>query len=582
MRRLMSGNEAIARGAYEAGVTVAAAYPGTPSTEILENIIEYKDYIYSEWAPNEKVATEVAIGASIGGARSLAAMKHVGVNVAADPIFTYAYLGVNGGFVLVTADDPSMHSSQNEQDNRYYAKFAKMAMIEPSDSQECKDFMKEAYRVSEEYDTPVLFRVTTRICHSKSIVELGEREEVSFKPYVKNIPKYVAAPANAKLAHARVEKRLEALEEYSNKSPLNKIEYNNKKIGIISSGVAYQYAKEIFGEDASYLKIGFTYPLPMNLIKEFSQNVEELYVIEELEPYMEEQIKAAGIKCTGKELIPRLYELNPEIIANALLDKVYETKKLDVNPVPRPPVLCPGCPHRGFFYTISKKKNRVVTGDIGCYTLGASQPLEALDTCICMGAGFSAGMGISKAFEVSGRPGKVFGVVGDSTFFHSGITGAIDIVYNKGNMVPVVLDNRITGMTGHQENPGTGKTLMGEPTTEIDVVGVLKAIGYKTVKVVDPCDLKAMEDTVKEAEEATEPYAIVTKRPCVLIKGLPAPKTKCIVDRDKCKECKMCLKVGCPAIFFKDGKAYIEQSMCVGCDVCLQVCKFDAIGRVGE
>jgi indolepyruvate ferredoxin oxidoreductase alpha subunit len=578
----MSGNEAIARGAYEAGVTVAAAYPGTPSTEILENIIEYKDYIYSEWAPNEKVATEVAIGASIGGARSLAAMKHVGVNVAADPIFTYAYLGVNGGFVLVTADDPSMHSSQNEQDNRYYAKFAKMAMIEPSDSQECKDFMKEAYRVSEEYDTPVLFRVTTRICHSKSIVELGEREEVSFKPYVKNIPKYVAAPANAKLAHARVEKRLEALEEYSNKSPLNKIEYNNKKIGIISSGVAYQYAKEIFGEDASYLKIGFTYPLPMNLIKEFSQNVEELYVIEELEPYMEEQIKAAGIKCTGKELIPRLYELNPEIIANALLDKVYETKKLDVNPVPRPPVLCPGCPHRGFFYTISKKKNRVVTGDIGCYTLGASQPLEALDTCICMGAGFSAGMGISKAFEVSGRPGKVFGVVGDSTFFHSGITGAIDIVYNKGNMVPVVLDNRITGMTGHQENPGTGKTLMGEPTTEIDVVGVLKAIGYKTVKVVDPCDLKAMEDTVKEAEEATEPYAIVTKRPCVLIKGLPAPKTKCIVDRDKCKECKMCLKVGCPAIFFKDGKAYIEQSMCVGCDVCLQVCKFDAIGRVGE
>ncbi|WP_372994976.1 indolepyruvate ferredoxin oxidoreductase subunit alpha [Lutispora sp.] len=582
MRRLMSGNEAIARGAYEAGVTVAAAYPGTPSTEILENIIEYKDYIYSEWAPNEKVATEVAIGASIGGARSLAAMKHVGVNVAADPIFTYAYLGVNGGFVLVTADDPSMHSSQNEQDNRYYAKFAKMAMIEPSDSQECKDFMKEAYRVSEEYDTPVLFRVTTRICHSKSIVELGEREEVSFKPYVKNIPKYVAAPANAKLAHARVEKRLEALEEYSNKSPLNKIEYNNKKIGIISSGVAYQYAKEIFGEDASYLKIGFTYPLPMNLIKEFSQNVEELYVIEELEPYMEEQIKAAGIKCTGKELIPRLYELNPEIIANALLDKVYETKKLDVNPVPRPPVLCPGCPHRGFFYTISKKKNRVVTGDIGCYTLGASQPLEALDTCICMGAGFSAGMGISKAFEVSGRPGKVFGVVGDSTFFHSGITGAIDIVYNKGNMVPVVLDNRITGMTGHQENPGTGKTLMGEPTTEIDVVGVLKAIGYKTVKVVDPCDLKAMEDTVKEAEEATESYAIVTKRPCVLIKGLPAPKTKCIVDRDKCKECKMCLKVGCPAIFFKDGKAYIEQSMCVGCDVCLQVCKFDAIGRVGE
>lgn len=578
----MSGNEAIARGAYEVGVTVAAAYPGTPSTEILENMIEYKDCIYSEWAPNEKVAAEVAIGASIGGARSLAAMKHVGVNVAADPIFTYAYLGVNAGFVLVTADDPSMHSSQNEQDNRYYAKFAKMAMVEPSDSQECKDFLKEAFRVSEEFDTPILFRVTTRICHSKSIVELGEREEVPYKPYVKNIPKYVSTPANAKLAHPRVEKRLEALEEYSNKSPLNRIEYNNKKIGIITSGIAYQYAKEVFGSDASYLKIGFSYPLPMNLIKEFAENVEELYVIEELEPFMEEQIKAAGIKCKGKELIPRIYELNPEIIANAMLDKVYETKKLEVEPVPRPPVLCPGCPHRGFFYTMSKKKNRVVTGDIGCYTLGASQPLEALDTCICMGAGFSAGMGISKAFEVSGRQGKVFGVVGDSTFFHSGITGAIDIVYNKGNMIPVVLDNRITGMTGHQENPGTGKTLMGEPTIEIDVVEVLKAIGYKTVKVVDPCDLKAMEDTVREAEEATEPYAIVTKRPCVLIKGLPAPKTKCIVDRDKCKKCKMCLKVGCPAVFFKDGKSYIEQSMCVGCEVCMQVCKFDAIGKVGE
>jgi len=578
----MTGNEAIARGAYEAGVTVAAAYPGTPSTEILENMVEYKDCIYSEWAPNEKVATEVAIGASIGGARSLAAMKHVGLNVAADPIFTYAYTGVNGGFVLVTADDPSMHSSQNEQDNRYYAKFAKIAMIEPSDSQECKDFMKEAYKISEEYDTPVLFRVTTRICHSKSIVELGEREEVGVKPYVKNITKYVAVPANAKLAHPRVEERLKKLEEYSNNSPLNRIEYNSRKIGIISSGVAYQYAKEVFGDDASYLKIGFSYPLPMKLIREFSENVEKLYVIEELEPYMEEQIKAAGINCIGKEVIPRIYELNPEIISNAILGKSYETRKLDINPALRPPVLCPGCPHRGFFYTMSKKKNRIITGDIGCYTLGASQPLEAIDTCICMGAGFSAGMGIAKAFEVSGREGKVFGVVGDSTFFHSGITGAIDIVYNKGNMVPVVLDNRITGMTGHQDNPGTGKTLMGEPATEIDIVELLKVIGYKTVKVVDPCDLTAMEAAVKEAEEATEPYAIVTKRPCVLIKDLPKPKTKCIVNRDKCKKCKMCLRVGCPAVFFKDGKSYIEQSMCVGCEVCMQVCKFDAIERVGE
>lgn len=578
----MSGNEAIARGAYEAGVTVAAAYPGTPSTEILENIVQYKDDIYCEWAPNEKVATEVAVGASIGGARSLAAMKHVGLNVAADPVFTYSYLGVNSGFVLVSADDPSMHSSQNEQDNRYYAKFAKIPMIEPSDSQECKDFIKEAYKISEEFDTPVLFRVTTRICHSKSIVELGERKEVEYKPYSRNIPKYVAAPANARLAHIRVEERLKALEKYSNKSPLNKIEYNDKKVGIITSSVAYQYAKEIFGDNASYLKIGFTFPLPMDLIKEFSENVDTLYIIEELEPFMEEQIKAADIKCIGKELIPNIYELNPEIIAKNILNKTFETKTLNVKPAPRPPALCPGCPHRGFFYTMSKKKNAVVTGDIGCYTLGASQPLEALDTCICMGAGFSAGMGVAKAFEVSKRDGKVFGVVGDSTFFHSGITGAIDIVYNKGKMIPVVLDNRITGMTGHQDNPGTGKTLMGEDTTEINIVDVLKAIGYKTVKVVDPCDLKAMEDTVKEAEESTESFAIVTKRPCVLIKGLPAPKAKCIVDREKCKECKMCLKVGCPAVFFKDGKAYIEQSMCTGCEVCMQVCKFDAIGRVGE
>ncbi|NLN48171.1 MAG: indolepyruvate ferredoxin oxidoreductase subunit alpha [Clostridiales bacterium] len=582
MKELMSGNEAIARGAYEAGVTVAAAYPGTPSTEILENIVQYKDKIYCEWSPNEKVATEVAIGASIGGARSIAAMKHVGLNVAADPIFTYSYLGVNAGFVLVTADDPSMHSSQNEQDNRYYAKFAKMPMFEPSDSQECKDFIKEAYKISEEFDTPVLYRVTTRVCHSKSIVELAEREEVEFKPYSRNIPKFVAVPATVKRARLKVEDRLKALEEYSNKSPVNKIEYNDKKIGIITASISYQYAKEVFGNDASYLKLGFTFPLPMDLIREFSENVETLYIVEEVEPFMEEQIKAAGIKCIGKDLIPNYYELNPEIVANSLLNKESETKTLKVEPAPRPPVLCPGCPHRGFFYVMSKKKNTVITGDIGCYALAASPPLGAMDTVICMGAGFSAGMGIAKAFEVSGRDGKVFGVMGDSTFFHSGLTGALDIVYNKGNMIPVVLDNRITGMTGHQDNPGTGKTLMGQDTMEINPVDVLKSLGYKTVRVIDPCDLKAVEDTVKEAEESTEPFAIVTKRPCVLIKGLPPFKIKCEVDRDKCTKCKMCLKVGCPAIFFKDGKSFIEPSMCVGCEVCMQVCKFDAIKKVGE
>lgn len=582
MKELMSGNEAIARGAYEAGVTVAAAYPGTPSTEILENIVQYKDKIYCEWSPNEKVATEVAIGASIGGARSIAAMKHVGLNVAADPIFTYSYLGVNAGFVLVTADDPSMHSSQNEQDNRYYAKSAKMPMFEPSDSQECKDFLKEAYKVSEEFDTPVLYRVTTRICHSKSIVELEEREEVEFKPYSRNISKFVAVPATVKRARLRVEDRQKALEEYANKSELNKIEYNDKKIGIVTAGISYQYAKEVFGNNASYLKLGFSFPLPMDLIREFSENVETLYIVEEVEPFMEEQIKAAGIKCIGKELIPNYYELNPEIVAKSLLNKESETTSVDIDPAPRPPVLCPGCPHRGFFYVMSKKKNTVITGDIGCYALAASPPLGAMDTCICMGAGFSAGMGIAKAFEVSGREGKVYGVMGDSTFFHSGLTGAMDIVYNKGKMIPVVLDNRITGMTGHQDNPGTGKTLMGEDAAQIDPVEVLSALGYKTIRVIDPCDLKAVEETVNEAEASTEPFAIVTKRPCVLIKSLPPFKTKCVVDRDKCTKCKMCLKVGCPAIFFKEGKSYIEPSMCVGCEVCMQVCKFDAIKKVGE
>ena len=579
----MSGNEAIARGAYEAGVTVAAAYPGTPSTEILENMIEYKENIYCEWSPNEKVACEVAIGASIAGSRSLAAMKHVGVNVAADPIFTYSYLGVNGGFVLVTADDPSMHSSQNEQDNRYYAKFAKMAMIEPSDSQESKDFLKEAYKISEEFDIPVLYRVTTRVCHSKSLVELGERDEVGFKPYVKRLDKFVATPANAKIARGKLELKLKALEAYANTSPLNKAEYNkDTKIGIITASVAYQYAKEVFGDQASYLKLGFTFPLPMDLIRDFASKFETVYIIEELEPFMEEQIKAAGIKCIGKELIPNMYELNPDILAKALLGISTESKTVDTNVVARPPVLCPGCPHRGFFYTMSKKKNVVVAGDIGCYTLGAMEPLSAVDSVICMGAGISAAMGMAKSFEVTGRDIKVFGVVGDSTFFHSGITGAIDVVYNKGKMIPVVLDNSITGMTGHQENPGTGKTLMGEDTIALDPVDILKVIGFKTVAVVDPCDLEAMNNVVDQAMKATDSFAIVTKRPCVLIKTLPPFKTKCKVVVEKCKKCKMCLKVGCPAISFKNGTSYIDQTMCVGCDVCLQVCKFDAIVKVGE
>ena len=587
MKQLMTGDEAIARGAWEAGVTVAAAYPGTPSTEILENIGEfYTKDIYSEWAPNEKVAAEVAIGASIAGARSLCAMKHVGVNVAADPILSFAYSGVNGGFVLVTADDPTMHSSQNEQDNRTYAKFAKIAMIEPSDSQECVDFMKEAYRVSEEFNTSVLFRVTTRVCHSKSLVEVGERVAVEIKPYTRNVSKFVSIPAFARQNRLVTEERLKKLEEYSNTSILNKEElFEGSKIGIITAGISYQYAKEVFGEKASYLKLGFTYPLPMDKIRNFAEKFETVYVIEELEPYMEEQIKAAGIKVIGKEVFPNIFELNPAIIDKAINGVVKEFKTPDVTAASRPPVLCAGCPHRGFFYTRSKKKNIIMTSDIGCYTLGGLMPIDTIDAVLCMGGGFSLAMGMSKAFEAYGEKRTVFGILGDSTFFHSGMTGALDIVYNKGRVVPVVLDNSITGMTGQQENPGTGKTLMGAEASQTDIIGILTSLGYETIRVVDPCDLVAMEAAVDEAIVAVDNgvrFAIVTKRPCVLIKNSPPYKTKCKVITDKCKKCKVCLRVGCPAISFKDGAAFIDDSMCLGCEVCKQTCKFEAIVKVGE
>jgi indolepyruvate ferredoxin oxidoreductase alpha subunit len=591
MKKLLTGNEAVARGAYEAGVTVAAAYPGTPSTEILENVAMYKE-IYSEWSPNEKVALEVAIGASIAGARALATMKHVGVNVAADPLFTVAYTGVNGGLILVTADDPGMHSSQNEQDNRYYAKSAKIPMLEPSDSQEAKDFTKIAYEISEKYDVPILLRLTTRICHSKGIVELEDRKEVGIKPYSKNIPKYVATPANGRKLHVKLEEKLKELEEYSNNTPLNRIEWYNKKIGIITSGVAYQYAKEVFGENASYLKLGFTFPLPKKIIKEFAAEVDKLYVIEELEPYLETEIKAMGIEVIGKDLIPNVGELNPDIIAEKLLGEKRETISKDQDKVVgRPPTMCAGCPHRGLFYELSKRRNIVVTGDIGCYTLGSAPPLEAMDTCICMGASVSAGHGFSKAAEFNGRKTKVFGVIGDSTFFHSGITGLIDIVYNKGNAATIILDNRITGMTGHQENPGSGYTLMGEITEQIDLVKICEAVGVKHIEVINPLNLEETKAAIDKAMEIDEPMVIITKWPCVLKKSPQEEveeyklkeRIKCTVDNDKCKKCKLCLKVGCPAISF-DSKvgAIIDDSMCVGCDVCLQVCPFDAIVKVGE
>ncbi len=583
MKYLMSGNEAVARGAYEAGVKVCSAYPGTPSTEIFENLPQYKDSLYCEWAPNEKVAAEVAYGASIAGVRSLCAMKHVGLNVAADPIFTATYNGVGKGFVIISADDPDMHSSQNEQDNRYYAKAAKMAMIEPSDSQESKDFIKEAFAISEKFDIPVLFRTTTRVCHSKSLVEFGEVEETGTFEYKRNVFKYVSAPANAKAHHPILEQKLKDMAEYACTSPLNKLEMNGDEIGVITASVAYQYAKEVFPKDTSFLKLGFTYPLPMNLIKDFASKVKKLYIIEELEPFMEEQIKAAGIDCIGKDVIPNIYELNPEIVAKSIFGTEPEIKELSVKAVGRPPVLCPGCPHRGFFFTMSKNKSFVISGDIGCYTLGSAKPLNAMDSVVCMGGGFSVGMGMSKAFDMLGDTSKkVFGIVGDSTFFHSGMTGAAEILYNKGNIIPVVLDNSITGMTGQQENPGSGENLMGEIAPSISIEKVLEAFGYQNVIIVDPQDLSAMEKAVNDALASEVPAAIITRRPCLLIKRIKHNIGKCTVNADKCRSCKKCLKVGCPAIFMNEGKATIDATLCVGCTVCNQVCPFGAIEKDGE
>ncbi len=580
MKQLMTGNEAAARGAYEGGLVVGSAYPGTPSTEIFENLPQYKEKLYCEWAPNEKVAAEVAYGASIAGVRSLCAMKHVGVNVAADLIFTAAYNGVSGGFVIVSADDPDMHSSQNEQDNRYYAKAAKLPMIEPSDSQECKDYMKEAFALSERFKLPVLFRMTTRVCHSKSLVETGEREEGPALAYRRDVQN-VCTPAQAKRNHPVLEQKLKDIEEYGSTCGLNRLEMAGSKVGVITASIAYQYAKEAFPEDTSFLKLGLTFPLPLKLIRDFASKVEKLYVVEELEPFMEEQIRAAGIPCTGKELISNMYELNPERLRTMVFGTEPETKALPVKAVPRPPALCPGCPHRGFFYVMGKRKDFVICGDIGCYTLGCAPPLNAMDTVICMGGGFSVAMGMSKAFEMTKQTGKkVFGVVGDSTFFHSGITGAIDILYNKGRVIPCVLDNSVTGMTGQQDNPGSGETLMGEPTLRILPESILKACGYENIIIVDPRDLKAMQKAVDDALASEVPAAIITRRPCLLIKKIKHEIRECVVDRDKCRSCRMCLKVGCPAVFFKEGKSSIDRTLCVGCDVCGQVCPFGAIKRI--
>lgn len=588
MKQLMTGNEAVARGAFEAGLTFASAYPGTPSTEILENMVQYKDDIYCEWAPNEKVALEAAIGASIAGARSMAAMKHVGVNVAADPLFTFAYTGVTGGCVLVSADDPGMHSSQNEQDNRNYATAARVLMLEPSDSQESKDFMKLGLALSEQFDTPVMLRMTTRVCHSKSLVSLEDRVDTALVPYEKKIAKYVATPANGKALRKKLIGRLKNMEEYSNNAEINHAEYNDAEIGVISSGVAYQYAREVFGDKASYLKLGMTFPMPMAKIKEFAGKVKKLYVIEEMDPYIENHLKMAGISCIGKELIPEMDELNTDIVRKAIFGIAAETLQSEKEAVVRPPALCAGCPHRGFFYALKKKKNIIITGDIGCYTLGSAAPLSAMDTCICMGGSISAGHGAAQALKKNGSDLKVVSVIGDSTFFHTGINSLMDAVYNKGNSVTVILDNRITGMTGHQENPGTGFTLMGEPTVEVDIPLLCKAIGMKdeNIYTVNPLDLKATDQVLSDALAKDEPTVIIAKWPCILKRFSEQDKKefdltpkKCEIDQEKCKKCKSCVKTGCPAISSGD-QITINPDACTGCSICKQVCPFDAIQEV--
>ena len=591
MKLLMTGNEAIARGAYEAGVRFASAYPGTPSTEILENVATYKEDIVAEWATNEKVALEAAIGGSIAGARTMASMKHVGVNVAADPLFTFSYTGVNGGMVLITADEPGMHSSQNEQDNRNYAKFAKIAMFEPSTSQEAKDMLKEAFEISEKYDTPVLFRVTTRLCHSKGIVECSDRVEVPIKEYIKNPKKNLTVPAHARVRRVEIDDRMSKLLEYSNNTHLNNYEINDTKIGIVASGMCYTYAKEVFKDDASYMKLGFTNPLPMEKIKEFASKVDNVYVIEENDPFIEEQLKANNIKCHGKDIFPSYGELTPDVIRKSVFGKTNDTidynKDLVVN---RPPGLCAGCPHRGFFYELGKRKNVMITGDIGCYTLGFAPPYNAMDTTICMGASLSSGHGAQKVFNMKeNNKIRVVGVLGDSTFFHTGINSLLDVVYNKGNSISVILDNRITGMTGHQQNPGTGYTLQGDVTSEVNIEELVKACGVKHIRTINPNNLSQVKESLDWAFELDEPSVIIARWPCALkkfskqdIEEFNNPFTsKCSVNTDKCIGCKLCMKTGCPAISFKSEEKLvcIDKNQCVGCEVCSQVCPKDAISK---
>jgi indolepyruvate ferredoxin oxidoreductase alpha subunit len=593
MKALMSGNEGIARGAYEHGVRFASGYPGTPSTEIIEAFSQYKG-VYAEWSPNEKVALEVGIGASLAGAEAMVVMKHVGVNVAADPLFTVSYTGTNGSLVIVTADDPSLHSSQNEQDNRNYARFAKIPMLEPSDSQEAKDYVKLAFDISARFDTPVFLRTTTRVSHSKSVVRIEVPMPWKDKTKISiNSAKYVMVPMNARIRRVEVENRLQRLKEFAETFPENRMEINNPEVGIITAGMPYHYAKDVF-PDYSYLKLGMVYPIPINLIREFASKVRQLYVIEELDPFIEEQVKAAGIDVRGKAFFPYTNEFDPGVIERVMTGKTPATVSLpDVTIPPRPPNLCPGCPHRGLFYVLGKLK-AFVTGDIGCYTLSFMKPLEGLHSCICMGASIGMAHGMSKALREKGK-GKVVGVLGDSTFIHSGITPLLNMAYNRSDAVIVICDNRTTAMTGMQEHPGTGYTLQGEKTKELDFEMLAYALGIDSVRVIDPYDISETRTVIKEELSRPGPSVVISRRSCILFKRHVTESRKPMkVDTDKCTGCRMCIGLGCPPISWQkfddmpaepiegrsknqEGVAFIDSNLCNGCTVCRQLCKAGAI-----
>ncbi len=601
-KQLMLGNEAVARGAYEAGATVATAYPGTPSTEITETIAQYKD-IYSEWSPNEKVALEVALGASVAGARTICSMKHVGLNVAADPLFTASYTGVSGGLVIVTADDPGMHSSQNEQDNRNYAKAAKLPMLEPADSAECREYTMAAFELSERFDCPVLLRLTTRIAHSRSIVETGEKKPYSLKEYKKDVWKYVMMPAMARKRHEFAEERTLALKAYAETLPFNEIIHTEgksgstpKPVGVISSGAAYQYAREAFRDtDALFLKLGMVYPLPERKIKEFAAQVGRIYIVEELDPFIEEQVRAMGIdnEIYGKNVFPITGELSAAFIKTVIKEAgqsdavqssavqssaVQSGSEVQSPSLPaRPPVMCPGCPHRGLFYVLKKLKLNII-GDIGCYTLGALPPMEAMDTCVCMGAGIGMAHGMEKARGTEFAR-KTVAVIGESTFIHSGITGLIDIAYNKGTSTVIILDNSITGMTGHQQNPSTGYTIKGEETWKADLVQLARASGFARVTVIDPFDLKNSEKVIREELAAEEPSVVIAARPCALLKYVKFGKPL-MINREKCRTCRRCLAIGCPAIADKGDYLEVNSALCVGCRLCTELCSFGAFEEI--